>query len=90
MHAQSTLDKDRRMDIVKQAMKNLSRTATVGPSRLTYRDLLLSSDRISQSIHKSNGGSGHDNQPPRVGLYASPGPEYLAASMGVSHVVRRP
>ena len=76
------------MDVVKQAVKNLHRTASVCPTtstRLTYRDLLLSADRISQSIHKTNGGASSmsDHQPPRVGLFATPGPEYLAASMAV-------
>ncbi|KAG1670361.1 hypothetical protein FOA52_000121 [Chlamydomonas sp. UWO 241] len=69
------------MDIIARGAQHAARTAvTSGGRRYTYANVLDSSERLSSAVSRLVQGS---TSPPRVGLYAAPGAEYLAATLAI-------
>ncbi|KAG2497238.1 hypothetical protein HYH03_004826 [Edaphochlamys debaryana] len=78
--------------LLARASRSLGRKAVVfNKQAFSYEQVLTAAETIRASLAKhlpggsgaaGNGGGGPE-QPPRVGLFASPGPEYLAATWAV-------
>ncbi|GIL63407.1 hypothetical protein Vafri_17443 [Volvox africanus] len=79
--------------LLARAGRNLGRTAIVSNKQIySYDNLLTAADAINSELSKklrnpasraNVGATDVPDRPPRVGLYAAPGPEYLAATWAV-------